>query len=145
MQKPSNAGSAFLSAVASRGDGLVFDEPARCPRQLADSFLGIWKRELFGSGPTTPKPSYSSVAAISLPAAHVRPAHRHHQQHHQQQQQHRQSDSPYRQGQQPTITPLRQDLRVFIRLEARAPARTYSGYTIWTLIQEKLGAVLDKL
>ncbi|KAJ4152179.1 hypothetical protein NW765_017688 [Fusarium oxysporum] len=28
----------------------------RFARQLADSFLGIWKRELSGSGPTTPKP-----------------------------------------------------------------------------------------
>jgi hypothetical protein len=117
----------------------------RFARQLADSFLGIWKRELSGSGPTTPKPSYSSVAAISLPAAHVRPAHRHHQQHHQQQQQHRQSDPPHRQGQQPTIAPLRQDLRVFIRLEAGAPARAHSGYAIRTLIREKLGAVSDKI
>ncbi|PNP58253.1 hypothetical protein FNYG_15131 [Fusarium nygamai] len=117
----------------------------RFARQIADSFLGIWKRELSGSGPTTPKPSYSSVAAISLPAAHVRPAHRHHQQHHQQQQQHRQSDPPHRQGQQPTITPLRQDLRVFIRLEAGAPARAHSGYAIRTLIREKLGAVSDKI
>ncbi|KAG7413258.1 hypothetical protein Forpi1262_v017048 [Fusarium oxysporum f. sp. raphani] len=108
----------------------------RFARQLADSFLGIWKRELSGSGPTTPKPSYSSVAAISLPAAHTRPAHRHHQQHRQQQQQHRQSDPPHRQGQQPTIAPLRQDLRVFIRLEAGAPARAHSGYAIRTIAVE---------
>ncbi|PCD25803.1 hypothetical protein AU210_012239 [Fusarium oxysporum f. sp. radicis-cucumerinum] len=87
----------------------------RFARQLADSFLGIWKRELSGSGPTTPKPSYSSVAAISLPAAH------------------------------PTIAPLRQDLRVFIRLEAGAPARAHSGYAIRTLIREKLGAASDKI
>ncbi|RKK66300.1 hypothetical protein BFJ71_g17909, partial [Fusarium oxysporum] len=113
----------------------------RFARQLADSFLGIWKRELSGSGPTTPKPSYSSVAAISLPAAHARPAHRHHQQ----QQQHRQSDPPHRQGQQSTIAPPRQDLRVFIRLETGAPARAHSGYAIRTLIREKLGAVSDKI
>ncbi|KAH7147289.1 hypothetical protein DER46DRAFT_514026, partial [Fusarium sp. MPI-SDFR-AT-0072] len=50
------------------------------------------------------------------------------------------------------IAPPRQDLYVFIRLETRAPARAYnhelwfnSGYTIWTLIREKLGAVLDKI
>ncbi|TXC09755.1 hypothetical protein FocTR4_00004480 [Fusarium oxysporum f. sp. cubense] len=77
--------------------------------------------------------------AASLPAAHVRPA-RHHQQ-----QQHRQSDPPHRQGQQTNIAPPRQDLRVFIRLEAEAPARAHSGYAIRTLIREKLGAVSDKI
>ncbi|KAI8406190.1 hypothetical protein FOFC_13659, partial [Fusarium oxysporum] len=39
----------------------------------ATYFFGIWKRELSGSGPTTPKVKYSSIAAISLPAAHVCP------------------------------------------------------------------------
>uniref|UniRef100_A0A0D2YJE1 CCHC-type domain-containing protein n=1 Tax=Fusarium oxysporum (strain Fo5176) TaxID=660025 RepID=A0A0D2YJE1_FUSOF len=111
----------------------------RFARQFADSFLGIWKQELSSSGPTTPKPTYSSVAATSLPAAQVRPA-RHHQQ-----QQHRQSDPPHRQGQQTSIAPPRQDLRVFIRLEAGAPARAHSGYAIRTLIREKLGAVSDKI
>ncbi|RBA11869.1 hypothetical protein FPRO05_14148 [Fusarium proliferatum] len=111
----------------------------RFARQFADSFLDIWKRELSGPGPTTPKPTYSSVAATSLPAAHVRPAR------HQQQQQHRQSDPPHRQGQLTNIAPPRQDLRVFIRLEAEAPARAHSGYAIRTLIREKLGAVSDKI
>ncbi|SCO77345.1 uncharacterized protein FRV6_01557 [Fusarium oxysporum] len=87
----------------------------------------------------TPKPTYSSVAA-SLPAARPRLIH-----HHQQQQQHRQSDPPHRQGQQPIIALPRQDLRVFIRLEAGAPARAHSGYAIRTLIREKLGAVLSKI
>ncbi|TXB96941.1 hypothetical protein FocTR4_00012214, partial [Fusarium oxysporum f. sp. cubense] len=62
-----------------------------------------------------------------------------------QQQQHRQSDPPHRQGQQPIIAPPRQDLRVFIRLEAGAPARAHSGYAIRTLIREKLGAVSSKI
>jgi hypothetical protein len=44
-----------------------------------------------------------------------------------------------------TIAPPRQDLRVFIRLEAGAPARAHSSYAIRTLIQEKLGAVSDKI
>jgi hypothetical protein len=67
--------------------------------------------------------------------------------HRQQQRQHerRQTDPPYRQGQQTTIALPRRDLRVFIRLEAGAPARAYSGYAIRTLIREKLGAVLDKI
>ncbi|KAF6515539.1 hypothetical protein HZS61_004280 [Fusarium oxysporum f. sp. conglutinans] len=44
-----------------------------------------------------------------------------------------------------TSPPPRQDLRVFIRLEAEAPARAHSGYAIRTLIREKLGAVSDKI
>ncbi|KAH7472014.1 hypothetical protein FOMA001_g12962 [Fusarium oxysporum f. sp. matthiolae] len=64
-----------------------------------------------------------------------------------QQQQHkgRQTDPPHRQGQQTTIAPPRQDLRVFIRLEAGAPARAHSSYAIRTLIREKHGAVSDKI
>ncbi|TVY73798.1 putative RNA-directed DNA polymerase from transposon BS [Fusarium oxysporum f. sp. cubense] len=108
----------------------------RFARQFADSFLGIWKQELSGDAPAS-KPTYSSVAA-SLPTDRARPTPQH-------QQQHRQSDPLHRQGQQSTIAPPRQDLRVFIRLEAGAPARTHSGYAIRTLIREKLGAVSDKI
>ncbi|KAG7418567.1 hypothetical protein Forpi1262_v016463 [Fusarium oxysporum f. sp. raphani] len=43
------------------------------------------------------------------------------------------------------LSPPRQDLRVFIRLEAGAPARAHSSYAIRTLIREKLGAVSDKI
>ncbi|KAG6979908.1 hypothetical protein FocnCong_v010407 [Fusarium oxysporum f. sp. conglutinans] len=47
--------------------------PQRCfAQQFADSFLGIWKRELFCSGPATPKPTYSSVAAATPPTNHDR-------------------------------------------------------------------------
>ncbi|KNB15715.1 hypothetical protein FOXG_14138 [Fusarium oxysporum f. sp. lycopersici 4287] len=65
----------------------------------------------------------------------------------QQQQQHgrHQTDPPHRQGQQTTIAPPRQDLRVFIRLEAGAPARAHSSYAIRTLIQEKLSAASNKI
>ncbi|RKK38987.1 hypothetical protein BFJ69_g18575, partial [Fusarium oxysporum] len=56
-----------------------------------------------------------------------------------------QTDPPHRQGQQTTIAPPRQDLRVFIRLEAGAPARAHSSYAIRTLIQEKLSAVSNKI
>ncbi|EGU73023.1 hypothetical protein FOXB_16467, partial [Fusarium oxysporum f. sp. conglutinans Fo5176] len=52
---------------------------------------------------------------------------------------------PHRQGQQTTIAPPRQDLRVFIRLEAGAPARAHSSYAIRTLIQEKVGVVSNKI
>ncbi|KAI8401720.1 hypothetical protein FOFC_18589, partial [Fusarium oxysporum] len=78
----------------------------------------------FTTGPTIPKPTYSSVAAASPRTD---------------------PDPPHRQGQPRTIAPPRQDLRVSIRLEAGAPARAHSSYAIRTLIQEKVGAVSDKI
>ncbi|KAG7410187.1 hypothetical protein Forpi1262_v017707 [Fusarium oxysporum f. sp. raphani] len=39
----------------------------------------------------------------------------------------------------------RQNLCVFIRLKAGAPARAHSSYAIRTLIQEKLSAVSNKI
>ncbi|KAL9563921.1 hypothetical protein ACKAV7_011956 [Fusarium commune] len=107
---------------------------------FADSFLDSWKRELSSAGPTIPKPTYSSVAAASPPTDRGRLTHRQQQQHGR-----RQTDPPHRQGQPRTIAPPRQDLRVFIRLEAGAPARAHSSYAIRTLIQEKVGAVSDKI
>jgi hypothetical protein len=112
----------------------------RFAQQFADSFLDSWKRELSSAGPTIPKPTYSSVAAASPPTDRGRLTHRQQQQHGR-----RQTDPPHRQGQPRTIAPPRQDLRVFIRLEAGAPARAHSSYAIRTLIQEKVGAVSDKI
>ncbi|TVY74677.1 putative RNA-directed DNA polymerase from transposon BS [Fusarium oxysporum f. sp. cubense] len=112
----------------------------RFAQQFADSFLDSWKRELSSAGPTIPKPTYSSVAAASPRTDRDRLTHRQPQQHGR-----RQTDPPHRQGQQRTIAPPRQDLRVFIRLEAGAPARAHSSYAIRTLIQEKLGAVSNKI
>ncbi|KAM5527019.1 hypothetical protein FOXYSP1_20531 [Fusarium oxysporum f. sp. phaseoli] len=117
---------AFCAKFEEAAQQFTAGPQRRFARQFADSFLGIWKQEL-------------SVAA-SLPTDRARPTPQH-----QQQQQHRQSDPLHRQGQQSTIAPPRQDLRVFIRLEAGAPARTHSGYAIRTLIREKLGAVSDKI
>ncbi|KAJ0132266.1 hypothetical protein HZ326_24647 [Fusarium oxysporum f. sp. albedinis] len=111
----------------------------RFAQQFAGSFLDSWKREHSSAGPTIPKPTYSSVAAASPPTDRDRLIHR------QQQHGRRQTDPPHRQGQQTTIAPPRQDLRAFIRLEAGAPARAHSSYAIRTLIQEKLGAVSDKI
>ncbi|KAG7404171.1 hypothetical protein Forpe1208_v015675 [Fusarium oxysporum f. sp. rapae] len=107
---------------------------------FADSFLDSWKRELSSAGPTIPKPTYSSVAAASPRTDRDRLTHRQQQQHGR-----RQTDPPHRQGQPRTIAPPRQDLRVFIRLEAGAPARAHSSYAIRTLIQEKLSAVSSKI
>ncbi|KAF4438619.1 hypothetical protein F53441_12763, partial [Fusarium austroafricanum] len=114
---------AFCAKFEEAAQQFTTGPQRRFAQQFADSFLDSWKRELSSAGPTIPKPTYSSVAAASLPTDHP----------------------PHRQGQQSTIAPPRQDLRVFIRLEAEAPARAHSGYAIRTLIREKLGAVSDKI
>jgi hypothetical protein len=130
---------AFCAKFEEAAQQFTTGSQRRVAQQFADSFLDSWKRELSSAGPTIPKPTYSSVAAASPPTGRDRLTHR------QQQHGRRQTDSPYRQGQQTTITPPRQDVRVFIRLEAGAPARAHSSYAIRTLIQENLGAVSDKI
>ncbi|KAM5527361.1 hypothetical protein FOXYSP1_20233 [Fusarium oxysporum f. sp. phaseoli] len=131
---------AFCTKFEEAAQQFVTGPQRRFAQQFADDFLGFWKRELSCSGPATSKPTYSSVAAAAPPTDHDRVTYRQQQQH-----KGRQTDPPHRQGQQTTIAPPRQDLRVFIRLEAGAPARAHSSYAIRTLIREKLGAVSDKI
>ncbi|CZR45033.1 uncharacterized protein FPRO_14799 [Fusarium proliferatum ET1] len=134
---------AFCAKLEEANKQFTSGPQRRFAQKFVDSVLDAWKRELSSDVPAS-KPTYSSVAAASLPADRARTAHQHH--HHQQQQQHRQSGPPHRQEQQATIAaPPRQDLRVFVRLEAGAPARDHSGYAIRTLIREKLGTVSDKV
>ncbi|KAH7109727.1 hypothetical protein B0J13DRAFT_462808, partial [Dactylonectria estremocensis] len=102
-------------------------------QKFADSFLDAWNQALTDAK-SVPVPTYSTVAA-SPPAANNALAHqpRHHQQHRQQQQ------PPHRQGQPTAGAPPREDLRVFIRLDAEAPARTHNDYAIRSHISRKLG------
>ncbi|KAG7414943.1 hypothetical protein Forpi1262_v016789 [Fusarium oxysporum f. sp. raphani] len=103
-------------------------------QKFADSFLDSWNQALTDAKSAPAHTTYSAVAA-SPPAANNALAHqpRHHQQQRQQQQ------PPHRQGQ-PTISaPLRVDLRVFIRLDAEAPARAHNDYAIRAHISRKLG------
>ncbi|KAH7125002.1 hypothetical protein B0J13DRAFT_589057 [Dactylonectria estremocensis] len=51
----------------------------------------------------------------------------------------------YSSGQPATTAPPREDLGVFIRLEAGAPARTQNSYAIRTRIREKFSAILNKI
>ncbi|KAH7464077.1 hypothetical protein FOMA001_g17794 [Fusarium oxysporum f. sp. matthiolae] len=102
-------------------------------QKFADSFLDSWNQALTDAKSAPAPTTYSAIAA-SPPAANNALAHqpRHHQQRQQQQ-------PPHRQGQ-PTISaPLRVDLRVFIRLDAEAPARAHNDYAIRTHISRKLG------
>ncbi|KAL9572091.1 hypothetical protein ACKAV7_003808 [Fusarium commune] len=139
---PSSTSEQQLVSIIESANDLAHKrvEEYNAKLMFADSFLNSWKRELSSAGPTIPKPTYSSIAAASPRTDRDRLTHRQPQQHRR-----RQTDPPHRQGQPRTITPPRQDLHVFIRLEAGAPARAHSSYAIRTLIQEKLGAVSNKI
>jgi hypothetical protein len=94
-------------------------------QKFANSFLDSWNQALTDAN-SAPAPTYSIVAA-SPPAANNALAHqpRHHQQQRQQQQQ-----PPHHQGQPAAGAPPREDLRVFIRLDAESPARTHKHVEI---------------
>ncbi|KAF4460560.1 reverse transcriptase [Fusarium albosuccineum] len=130
---------AFCAKFEEAAQQFTTGPQRRFARQFAGSFLDIWKRELSSDAPTS-KPTYSSIAAALPTATRDRLTHQQ-----QQQQRSRQTAPPRRLGQPVTAAPPRQDLRVFIRLEAEAPARAQSSYAIRTLIREKLGAVSDKI
>ncbi|KAF5262257.1 hypothetical protein FOXYS1_7026 [Fusarium oxysporum] len=103
-------------------------------QKFADSFLDSWNQALTDAKSAPAPTTYSAIAA-SPPAANNALAHqpRHHQQQRQQQQ------PPHRQGQPTAGAPLRVDLRVFIRLDAEAPARAHNDYAIRAHISRKLG------
>ncbi|RKK49330.1 hypothetical protein BFJ69_g18095, partial [Fusarium oxysporum] len=92
---------AFCAKFEEAAQQFATGPQRRFAQQFADSFLGIWKRELSCSGPAAPKPTYSSVAAATPPTDHDRLTHG------QQQHVRRQTDPPHRQGQQSTIAPPR--------------------------------------
>ncbi|EWZ27872.1 hypothetical protein FOZG_18408 [Fusarium oxysporum Fo47] len=109
---------AFCAKFEEAAQQFTTGPQRRFAQQFDDSFLDSWKRQLSSDG-TASKPTYSSVAAASPPAARGRQT--------QQQQQPRQNDPPRRHGRPTTTAPLREDLRVFIRLEDGAPARALSS------------------
>ncbi|KAG7408661.1 hypothetical protein Forpe1208_v012330 [Fusarium oxysporum f. sp. rapae] len=103
-------------------------------QKFADSFLDSWNQALTDAKSAPAPTTYSAVAA-SPPAANNALARqpRHHQQ------QRKQQQPPHRQGQPTAGAPLRVDLRVFIRLDAEAPARAHNDYAIRVHISRKLG------
>ncbi|KAF6515167.1 hypothetical protein HZS61_005073 [Fusarium oxysporum f. sp. conglutinans] len=56
---------AFCAKFEEAAQQFATGPQRRFAQQFADSFLGIWKRKLSCSGPATPKPTYSSVAAAT--------------------------------------------------------------------------------
>ncbi|KID59265.1 reverse transcriptase, partial [Metarhizium hybridum] len=108
---------------------------------FSSSFLGFWKQTLSNSQSAS-APTYSSVAAHTssprTPTAPTYDAQAFHA--------HRQSAPTHRQGQQPAApAPPRDDLRVFVRLDAGAPARNHIGYAIRAHVASKTGIELNRI
>lgn len=98
-------------------------------QKFADSFLDSWNQSLTDAK-SAPVPTYSTVAASPSAASNPLP-HQHP----------RQQTTPHLHRQPAPFTPIappREDLRVFIRLEAGAPARAQKSYAIRTHISRKL-------
>ncbi|KAM4056234.1 endonuclease-reverse transcriptase domain-containing protein [Hirsutella rhossiliensis] len=109
--------------------------------QFSNSFLDFWKQALSDLN-SAPAPTYSSVAAGRpasqplgghTPTAAAAP-----------QQQRPQQPISRLQGR-PIPAPPKEDLRVFVRLDAEAPARDHSSYAIRTHIAAKVGIDLHRV
>ncbi|EFY95407.2 Endonuclease/exonuclease/phosphatase [Metarhizium robertsii ARSEF 23] len=109
-------------------------------KHFSDSFLDFWNKTL-----TSPKsssvPTYSSVAANANGLRSHAPTTHNTNTVYQQQ-----PPAPaHRQGQPPAPDPPREDLRVFIRLDADAPARNHIGYAIRAHVASKIGIDLSRI
>ena len=109
--------------------------------QFATSFLDFWRQSLSILPPVT-APTYSSVAAgrspLQTPGGHANPS----------------AGAPPPAPQQradlrlqgrPIPAPPKEDLRVFVRLDAEAPARKLESYAIRTHIAAKAGIDLHQI
>ena len=109
--------------------------------QFATSFLDFWRQSLSILPPVT-APTYSSVAArrspLQPPGGHATPS----------------AGAPPPAPQQradlrlqgrPIPAPPKEDLRVFVRLDAEAPARKFESYAIRTHIAAKVGIDLHQI
>ncbi|KAJ6437095.1 reverse transcriptase [Purpureocillium lavendulum] len=110
--------------------------------QFATSFLDFWRQSLSILPPVT-APTYSSVAAgrspLQAPASHATAP---------------SVEAPPSAPQQtaeirlqgrPIPAPPKEDLRVFVRLDAEAPARKFESYAIRTHIAAKVGIDLHQI
>ncbi|KAH7019685.1 hypothetical protein EDB80DRAFT_820194 [Ilyonectria destructans] len=126
-------GQAFCTKFEEAAKQFTTGPEREFAQKFAHSFLDSWSQALTNAK-SAPAPTYSSIAA-SPPAASNALAHqpRHRQQDRQQHQ------PLHRQGQSTVGALLREDFRVFIRLDAEAPAKTHKDYAIRTHISRKLG------
>ena len=107
-------------------------------KHFSSSFLEFWKQTLANTNCAS-TPTYSSIAAnatapsirFATPNTALRPQHK--------------TAATHRQGQPPVPAPPREDLRVFVRLEADAPARNHIGYAIRAHVASKTGLELNRI
>lgn len=109
-------------------------------KHFSNSFLDFWNNTL-----TSPRsssvPTYSSVAANANALRSHAPTTHNTSTVYQQQ-----PPAPaHRQGQPPAPAPPREDLRIFIRLDADAPARNHVGYAIRAHVASKIGIELSRI
>ncbi|KAM4061318.1 endonuclease/exonuclease/phosphatase [Hirsutella rhossiliensis] len=106
-------------------------------KQIATKFLNFWNQSL-AEFDEPPKPTYSSVLAsgrkpqgqlaVTAPAPLQR----------------KQQTATRLQGR-PPVTPPKEDLRVFVRLDADAPARKHERYAIRTHVAARVGIDLRRV
>src|ERR1700735_560116 len=122
---------AFSAALQETAKQFTTGPAADFAAHFCNGFLEYWSLALADSK-FAPVPTYSSIAASNPP-----------RQDPPQQLQPQQQAPARRQGQRPA--PLRDDFRVFIRLEAEAPARNHTSYAIQKHIREKLGIEANRI
>jgi hypothetical protein len=107
-------------------------------KHFSSSFLGFWNQTLANSNCAS-TPTYSSIAAnATAPPTRLATTNTAHPQH--------KPTATHHQGQRPPVpAPPREDLRVFVRLEADAPARNHIGYTIRAHVASKTGLELNRI
>ncbi len=110
--------------------------------QFANSFLEFWRQSLSILPPAPPAPTYSSVVAGRT--AHQPPGGNATTAAAAPQPEQEQTTVPRFQGR-PIPAPPREDLRVFVRLDAEAPARSHGNYSIRTHIAAKVGIDLHQI
>ncbi|KAF5128361.1 hypothetical protein E5D57_009300 [Metarhizium anisopliae] len=108
-------------------------------RDFSSSFLEFSKQALTNTNCAS-APTYSSIAANATASptriATTNTAHHPPQK----------PAATHRQGQRPPVpAPPREDLRVFVRLEADAPARNHIGYAIRAHVASKTGLELNRI
>ncbi|KJZ68201.1 hypothetical protein HIM_12407 [Hirsutella minnesotensis 3608] len=107
-------------------------------KQIATKFLKFWTQSL-ADFEEAPKPTYSSVAASGgrkprgqLASTAPAPLQRNH-------------PTALRLQERPPVAPPKEDLRVFVRLNAGAPARNHERYAIRTHIAASIGIDLRRI
>ena len=127
---------AFCAAFDETAKQFTSKQGRDFAHQFSNNFLDYWSHAL-NSTTLAPIPTYSSVAAglppSTLPTGTPEIPHPHHQ---------RQNDGfPHAQLQGPATPLVRpaEDLRVFVRLEPEAQARTQTSYAIRTHVAQKAG------